>query len=319
MGLNNKELDELIYQFFDKNEYAENCILINADEQRVLILGKEAEKLYRKKELLHDDVIMQVKDEVLNGIKGRLTSEDANDICEALYDEKSEINKSLRKYIVSGRLIDVLPDQWENITASCLEIENYFSKYKDGLIHFLEEVNAICESIEIDTDKCFWVVAGQVTNSFLVRYYYSQNISFDPIIANPKLLFFPKGFRMEDYEEKTEKTNASLSNKAKADEPEDKSEVSISLYGDNQMHTIGLNVSEDKKAVIDYIGPIFVAYDDKIEVHLEDIVKKISLPYNVLPFDSDLVDIAAIIKENQLFLRIRRSQYPTRMYDILIK
>ena len=187
---------------------------------------------------------MKMKKEVLSGLNGKFNSKDADDMCEALFDVKSEINKALRRYVVSDRLMDDLEDRWKQASANCSEIEGCFSKCKDGIYHLLKEIVIACENDEVDIDKCFWVVAGEVTNSFIVRYYYSQNISVEPIIANPRLCFFSNRINKVDYEEKADET---LNQKAEVEETEHQSEVLISLYSDNEMNKIGLRVSEDEK------------------------------------------------------------------------
>ena len=47
-------------------------------------------------------------------------------------------------------------------------------------------------------------------------------------------------------------------------------------------------------------------------------MKKVELPYKINPLECDVIEAAAFKRENKSYLRIRRCQYPTRFYDILL-
>ena len=339
MASKSEQLQELIGRRLKDFKAAKYCVLINCDDFSCSFLCEENDSVFLVKRV---DYEKKCKTDVFG-------------ICEKIVPETlNEVNRKLYHYILSDRLMNEdLPFDFlkEN---DCRSYEMFLSEFRKDIEDFAQMIFQKCAEERIDAETSFVVMAGRITELYLIRYFYLSCFSYDPMLVDPRIVFYHD--KCEDdlfmpkpddaiEEIKREVTGEELKGEIGEEEKEEsgkeikdfkqtiekntvkediavngveKTEVyAVILFGDG-VEKKGINIYEDDMSIDGFTGPIFVAVSESLIVEINNRMKKVELPYKIDPLDCDMIEIAAFKRENKTYLRIRRCQYPTRFYDILL-
>ena len=235
----------------------------------------------------------------------------------------------------------------------CRSYEMYLSEYREDIESFTRMISQKCEEEGICEETSFIVMAGRITELYLISYFYLSFFSYDPMLADPRIKFYHD--RCEDdlfitrsvdviSDEKCEETDKTLKEITRKEAKEEamkeegdgkqmteilfaediavnekvQSEVYVVLLFGDTVEKKRINTSENDLLINEYTGPIFITVNESLIVEINKCMKKVELPYKINPLDCDVIEAAAFKRENKSYLRIRRCQYPTRFYDILL-
>ena len=295
--MKNTKLQEFISQEFREKKSYKYCILIDCDNTTGYLLFEDEGEIYLEKTLLSMGKSMDA--EILSSVSAAINIPDTDGLEKLLYNEKSEVNKKLQRYIYSDGLMNgkLFDDRSEK--NDCKGLEASIAEQKRMIFKFADDVQLECEKEKIDENESFFVLAGRTLKFALIKIYYLAVMSYDPLLADPRVALYEDVIGDCDFEKKNIWKSSDIIMQTEVGEK-----------------TITLDVCDVASEIAEYTGPIFMSSDDVLRVEVDGKIIKVPMPYSIKPLDSDLVEIALFGDGGKKYIRVKRCLYPTRYYDV---
>lgn len=224
-----------------------------------------------------------------------------------------EINGVLRNYLMSERMADGLLSQTEESAVSCSALEEAVREGRERLSAMTEEAQGKLSFEELSSARI--ILLGFLQEIYLFEYYIREALCADPFLPDER--FINESFPIHHSE--------IVSRGMEYEQSRLKTDYVLLLWdGDNRetRRMVLAKKGQTRKELENpsYTGPVYVSEADRsltIEANGEE--QRISLPYAVEAPEGDLVDVAVGAEGPEVFLLIRRSRFPDRIYRQVIE
>ena len=220
-------------------------------------------------------------------------------------------NEAFHNYFLSGKKVNGEAFSFSNVIISCKELEEGLSVLKEILYNLLSRAkNMVTAPKLLDVNI---IVLGKAQELFLAMYYLREQLSFDPMLPDERF----RNTEFKDPYAEIVKNGKALFESMTAL----KHTYSLLAFNpdSNSFDTIYTVSKKDTKMnaeELEFSEPIFLCDGETISVKADDSVLDISLPYTITPLKSDLIEVAIGLSNNEDTLYIRRSRFPTRIYEV---
>lgn len=310
MNVKNLKLSEAVKQKFRDTKAARFCLVLNSDEFSGKLLYEEDGDIYLKRRITLGG--RNAKDQILEGIEHQIRAADSSIICDELYSSFSDFNSILRRYIVSNRIMNNKLLSVGRVELDCGTVEKCLSICKASVIKLIELVAKVCSEESIDDNDLIIFIIGKAADIHLIKHYYLSELSYDPNIADSRIAVLSAEAMDEEFTLK----------EVKHDNVEKSSiHVLLTLQSDQKVpESIEANIFKSDDEIKDYIGPIFIATNENLNIEIDGELYKVNLPYSTVPIDCDLIEVGFFLRDNkESYVRIKRCQHPDCHYDVLLK
>lgn len=279
-----------INRILSDHEKNKICILINTDDYSGKFVKLSGEKL-----LLIDETEF-IADIECDSLERRMTEKYglSKKNIEDLVSKSSELNRKLKRYIKSNRIINpTLVGE-----MSCQTAEDELVEVKENLIIL---VNKIQELIAVKNfeDICY-LICGKMSGNYLIERYLRESLSYDADLEDSLLYVNSAIVDIGDFEKKMVLDN-----------------IQVSLCGiDSEKKKINIVSSKDREK--DFFGPIYVMKTSIISLESEHEVWNIELPFQISDNEAELIEVKLLSGENDdnIFLIKRLSS--KKIYDFTL-
>lgn len=224
------------------------------------------------------------------------------------------LNQKMQGFLQSERQLNETAVSLSGADLSCSAFEYALRTAKERVESLLSASFPLLEKNGFDEDSVRVILVGEGAEYYLLEFVIRAEWSFDPFLADERFVngtypdspsqIIPAGIEL--YLEKT-----SIG-----------TDISIRVLGrDGEVELKQLATRQTPASNFDmpnYLGPIFVSVHDSLELEVNTVWRKLTLPYSIRPMDSDLIEAAVLRKDAGPILRIRRCSDPTRIYDVPI-
>lgn len=281
-----KEIDRILSDQ-GKNKI---CILINTDDYSGKFVKLSGEKLLL---IVETEFIA---DNGCDSLERRITEKyglSKNNL-EDLVSKSSELNRELKRYIKSNRII--------NSTLvgkmSCQAAEDELAEVKGNLIIL---VNKIQELIAVKNlkDICY-LICGKMSGNYLIERYLRESLSYDADLEDPLLYINSEIVDVGDFDKKKALNS-----------------IQVSICGvDAKKKKINIASSKDRDN--DFFGPIYVMKTSTILLESEHEVWNIELPFQISDNEAELVGVKLWSDENDDNIILIKRLSSEKIYDFTL-
>lgn len=256
-----------------------------------------------QKQNFWEDLLQEIRKKVPEASSGRLEEEVQNQLPGAA--------RVLHSYFLSGGAADGKAFEFSGHSISCSELEKLADTVKKNLDHLLSL--ALSQVSDEQMEEVRIILLGKAQELYLIPYWIRELISYDPLLPDDRLR--NDGLQVP-YTELAERGNAFYESASGRKHTyrliafNPKTNASETLY----------EVSKEQKTAdqADFTGsgPMLIWEGEPILVQADDSLLKIALPYAIGPAGSDLIETAITQKNHEDLLVIRRSRFPSRIYEV---
>lgn len=266
------------------------CILINTDDYSGKIVKVSEGKmiLINKTEYGNDSGYEDLEERMADRY-----SFSKNDIAD-LTDMKSEINRKLKRYIKSNRIINSILVEG----ISCQNLEDELADVKGNLIILLSKIQELIATKNMD-ESCY-LIYGKICGNYLIERYLREALSYDADLEDPLLYI-----------------NSAIVDAGELCKKEVLNDIQIVLCGlDNQEKRVNIACSKDREN--GFFGPIYSVGKSIITLEGEDEVWNIKLPFQTDDNDAELIEINLVHNENEDSILLIKRVSSNEIFDIAL-
>lgn len=242
-------------------------------------------------------------------IQGLLDESYPFDVAAEVERQLPEVNRALRNYLISERLLDSTALTFGERNLTCSQVETSFEEVEVTLRTLLQQGVALIPEGEREDMGIFPL--GQAAHCFLVEHVIRTYFSADPFLPDER--FVTDGFTQDSASIIAQGMKLTVANAAVAHTVT----LVLTQGTDGRTEEIPLLTKGAPPTQVtpeSYVGPIYIANGQPIVLKVDDVLRTVKLPYAMAPMDSDLIDLAAGGDGSGATLSIRRSRMPTRVF-----
>lgn len=219
-------------------------------------------------------------------------------------------NKGMKEFYLSEKQMNQGFKDILNFDFCCSEFDEVFNVSNQKIKNLLLTSNEMFHEEKCNSDNCKIAIVGKMAKFYPIVFSVKETMSFDPFLADDRYV-------SDDYTDDVEKIiDIGRSEYERLLEKE--REAFITIYKDKKCNRKKLIISDTigDSSKIEFVGPIFISENEKIELIINSKSYNLDLPYSIKPLDCDLIEVAGYIRDEKITIRIRRYTQPTKVYDI---
>lgn len=266
------------------------CILINTDDYSGKFVKLAGEKL-----LLIDETDF-IADNVCDSLERRMIEKyglSKNNV-EDLVSKGSEVNRELKRYIKSNRIINSILV----VKMSCQTAEDELAEVKGNLTILVQQIQELIV-IKNFQDICY-LIYGKMSGNYLIERYLRESLSYDADLEDPLLYINSEIVDVGDFDKKKVLDS-----------------IQVALCGiDAKKEKVNLVSSRDRDK--DFFGPIYVMKASTITLESECEVWNIELPFQISDNEAELIEVKLWNDENNENILLIKRLSSKKIYDFAL-
>lgn len=211
-----------------------------------------------------------------------------------LVSKGSEVNRELKRYIKSNRIINsILVGK-----MSCQTAEDELAEVKGNLTILVQQIQELIV-IKNFQDICY-LIYGKMSGNYLIERYLRESLSYDADLEDPLLYINSEIVDVGDFDKKKVLDS-----------------IQVALCGiDAKKEKVNLVSSRDRDK--DFFGPIYVMKASTITLESECEVWNIELPFQISDNEAELIEVKLWNDENNENILLIKRLSSKKIYDFAL-
>lgn len=251
-------------------------------------------------------------EDLLTGLHKSLPGVPEGELRQIAESWPEELERKMQCFLRSEGQLDEAALELSGTTLSCSGLKNALGAAEARVKALLAASLELLEKNKVDEDAVRVILVGQGGENCLLTHLVRAEWSFDPFLPDPRFVnetYPDPPSRIIAAEETIRKQQAAFGR-----------DIALRLLDREGRPSLApLATRETPASTLDtphYLGPIFVAVGEPLQLEWDGKLWEAALPYSISPMDSDLIEAAVVLKGGEAVLRIRRYIDPARVYDL---
>ena len=179
--------------------------------------------------------------------------------------------------------------------------------------NMLTDADNLWSDTNFNEDECSIVIVGKAAMCYPIKHFIKEHFTFDPFLSDDR-------FVSDKYSDSAD-VIVNIGTEEYKKKKEQKQEIFIHIIGENQKQEkkkIPILDMVEENGNTKYMGPIFISMDEQLEFEVNSKKINVDIPYAINPLDCDLIEMGVCMIDSKPFVRIRRCNHSTKVYDIPI-